>query len=337
VRRGAAVELRLEQVQHAQRVGRSLEARIGRHRDDLIERVVMDGADHVDSGAVALAPAASGAVERQLRERVQQRRRDRDGRFAHCGAERGVKVQIGEHAGARNTRSGRARTPSEGRAQRAGASMPVAPSAAVRRNRRERDGSRVLLMGRTIGHSAACAAAQPSARNGCCEGDRCRAIAPHRRRERSRPRRGAVANVTGAIGARSREVDIRVPPLLASRKDRLEFMEELVMTPGIRRVSLLALVTVALAAAGCAVNPVTGKHELTLVTARTEAALGARAYIVAPAEYGVYGRCSRRSVCDSVGRRVARASELPDLPWRFTVLDDPVVNAFRHARAATSS
>src|SRR4029077_9353680 len=31
---------------------------------------------------------------------------------------------------------------------------------------------------------------------------------------------------------------------------------------------------------------------------------------------------------DSVGRKVAAASEEPTLPWRFTVLDDPVVNAF---------
>ena len=100
------------------------------------------------------------------------------------------------------------------------------------------------------------------------------------------------------------------------------------MTPAIRRVTLLALAAVALAATGCAVNPVTGKNELTLVTPAQEAALGREGYIVATAEYGVYDDAAVAAYVDSVGRKVARASELPDLPWRFTVLDDAVVNAF---------
>jgi predicted Zn-dependent protease len=100
------------------------------------------------------------------------------------------------------------------------------------------------------------------------------------------------------------------------------------MTPAIRRVSLLVLAAAALAAAGCATNPVTGKHEFTLVTAEQEAALGREGYAATTGEYGVYDDPALAAYVDSVGRRVAHVSELPDLPWRFTVLDDPVVNAF---------
>src|SRR5262249_4674836 len=71
-----------------------------------------------------------------------------------------------------------------------------------------------------------------------------------------------------------------------------------------------------------------GKREFVLVTPEQEAALGKEGYTAATAEYGVYDDPGVAAYVDSVGRRVAKASELPDLPWRFTVLDDPVVNAF---------
>ena len=104
------------------------------------------------------------------------------------------------------------------------------------------------------------------------------------------------------------------------------------MTPTLRSATRLTLLAsglaLLLAAAGCAVNPATGKHEFTLVTPEQEAALGREGYAAATAEYGVYDDVALAAYVDSVGRRVARASELPDLPWRFTVLDDAVVNAF---------
>jgi predicted Zn-dependent protease len=100
------------------------------------------------------------------------------------------------------------------------------------------------------------------------------------------------------------------------------------MTPVIRRVALLVLAAAAFAAAGCAVNPATGKKEFTLVTPTQEAALGREGYAAATGEYGIYDDPAVAAYVDSVGRRVAHASEQPDLPWRFTVLDDAVVNAF---------
>ncbi len=97
----------------------------------------------------------------------------------------------------------------------------------------------------------------------------------------------------------------------------------------LRRVVIVSMLAVAaFVAGGCAVNPATGKHEFTLVTAGQEAAMGREGYAAAVAEYGAYDDAALSAYVDSVGRRVARASEQPELPWRFTVLDDPAVNAF---------
>jgi predicted Zn-dependent protease len=93
-------------------------------------------------------------------------------------------------------------------------------------------------------------------------------------------------------------------------------------------LALAAAAALAWAAAGCAVNPATGKKEFTLVTPAQEAAIGREGYSATIAEYGEYDDVALSAYVDSVGRRVAAASEEPTLPWRFTVLDDPVVNAF---------
>jgi len=94
-------------------------------------------------------------------------------------------------------------------------------------------------------------------------------------------------------------------------------------------LALLALLGLAgLDAAGCAMNPATGKSELSLVSPAQEAAMGREGYSAAVAEYGRYEDEALAAFVDSVGRRLARVSEQPDLAWRFTVLDDPVVNAF---------
>jgi len=92
---------------------------------------------------------------------------------------------------------------------------------------------------------------------------------------------------------------------------------------------LLAVVVLAsLLSQGCALNPATGKKEFSLVTPAQEAAMGREGYDAAISEYGRYEDDALAAYVDSVGRKVARASEQPELAWKFTVLDDPVVNAF---------
>jgi predicted Zn-dependent protease len=43
---------------------------------------------------------------------------------------------------------------------------------------------------------------------------------------------------------------------------------------------------------------------------------------------GLYPDSTLQAYVDEIGRKLAARSERPDLPWRFGVVDDPVVNAF---------
>ncbi len=88
-------------------------------------------------------------------------------------------------------------------------------------------------------------------------------------------------------------------------------------------VALLALLVI-----GCAVNPATGKREFSLVSPAQEKKIGAEGHAAIVAEYGVYDDTALAARVDSIGQALAARSELPDLEWHFTLLDDPAVNAF---------
>jgi predicted Zn-dependent protease len=83
-----------------------------------------------------------------------------------------------------------------------------------------------------------------------------------------------------------------------------------------------------LLAASCSVNPATGQRQLALIGEQQEIALGLEAAKGAIAQYGRYDDPELQSYVSSLGQRLAAASERPELPWTFTVVDDPVVNAF---------
>ena len=90
-------------------------------------------------------------------------------------------------------------------------------------------------------------------------------------------------------------------------------------------LGLLALVPLL---AGCATNPVTGRRELSLVSAGQEEQLGREGYKAVLDEYGVYEDSTTQRLVNDMGQRLARVSHLPNLDWHFTVIDDPSVNAF---------
>lgn len=90
--------------------------------------------------------------------------------------------------------------------------------------------------------------------------------------------------------------------------------------------SLILLGVVALA--GCATNPVTGRRELALISVEQEIALGQESAKSATEEMGTYADPQLQEYVASVGLTMARASERPSIPWSFTVIDEPVVNAF---------
>lgn len=95
------------------------------------------------------------------------------------------------------------------------------------------------------------------------------------------------------------------------------------MRPSMRPVPALLLVL-----AACATNPVTGRRELSLIGEQQEIAMGLEAAKSASAEMGVYPDSQLQRYVSALGMPLARASERPNLPWSFTVIDDPVVNAF---------
>jgi len=84
----------------------------------------------------------------------------------------------------------------------------------------------------------------------------------------------------------------------------------------------------ALAVAACATNPVTGQREYSLMSEAQEVQLGQEMDPQIRAEMGVYPDAGLQEYVQGVGMRLAKASERPDLPWHFAVVDVPAVNAF---------
>ncbi|MCB0617694.1 MAG: M48 family metalloprotease [Saprospiraceae bacterium] len=78
----------------------------------------------------------------------------------------------------------------------------------------------------------------------------------------------------------------------------------------------------------CAVNPVTGKKEFSLLSTKGEKALGAASDPDIIASFGLYEDPKIQAFVDRKGLAMARISHRPNLDYQFRVLDSPVVNAF---------
>jgi predicted Zn-dependent protease len=81
-------------------------------------------------------------------------------------------------------------------------------------------------------------------------------------------------------------------------------------------------------AAGCATNPVTGKPQLAMMTVQQEIEMGRGAHQEVLQVMGAYEDPELQRYVDGIGQSLAQASERPDLPWTFTVIDDAAINAF---------
>jgi predicted Zn-dependent protease len=84
----------------------------------------------------------------------------------------------------------------------------------------------------------------------------------------------------------------------------------------------------ALTLSACATNPATGKKEFSLMSEAQEIELGKQMDGEVRREMGVYENAELQKYVESVGMRLARASERPALPWHFAVVDEPAINAF---------
>jgi predicted Zn-dependent protease len=88
------------------------------------------------------------------------------------------------------------------------------------------------------------------------------------------------------------------------------------------------LPALALIVAGCAVNPVTGQRQLALISEAQEIEMGRQAAESAARSIGLVDDQALQDYIHRLGTTMARASERPELPWSFRVVDDPTPNAF---------
>src|SRR5690349_10904350 len=87
-------------------------------------------------------------------------------------------------------------------------------------------------------------------------------------------------------------------------------------------------IPVLLVASGCAVNPVSGKKELVLMSEAQEIAMGNESDPQVIAEFGLYDNKEFQDFINTRGQEIAAISHRPNLKFHFRVLDSPVVNAF---------
>jgi predicted Zn-dependent protease len=94
-----------------------------------------------------------------------------------------------------------------------------------------------------------------------------------------------------------------------------------------RRARLL-LPLLLVTAIACSTNPATGKREINMVSEGQELAIGQQSHPEILRQFGRYDEkpeLARR--VEQIGKDIAARSDRPNLPWTFTVLDTPMVNA----------
>jgi len=94
------------------------------------------------------------------------------------------------------------------------------------------------------------------------------------------------------------------------------------------RMKIFTLFLLLVAALSCTVNPVTGKRELSLISENQEIEMGKQTDIEVAAQFGIYDDAELAAYLSKLGLALAAKTQRPNLPYRFAVLDSPVVNAF---------
>ena len=88
------------------------------------------------------------------------------------------------------------------------------------------------------------------------------------------------------------------------------------------------VLALAFSAAACATNPVTGKKQLSFMSEDQEIRLGQELDAQVRLEMGVYEDSKLQQYVEDIGMRLAKQSQRPNLPWHFTIVDSPAINAF---------
>jgi len=95
-----------------------------------------------------------------------------------------------------------------------------------------------------------------------------------------------------------------------------------------RRHVMILSVLICVIFSACAKNPVTGKRQLALMSESQEIAMGQESHPEVLAQFGAVENADLQQYCARIGNELAKASHRPNLPWQFTIVDSPVVNAF---------
>jgi predicted Zn-dependent protease len=94
------------------------------------------------------------------------------------------------------------------------------------------------------------------------------------------------------------------------------------------RAPVAAIVVIVALVSACATNPVTGRREFNLMSEGQEIAIGQESDPQIKKEMGVYNDAELQAYVAQIGTRIAKISERPQLPWHFTIVDQPAINAF---------
>lgn len=100
------------------------------------------------------------------------------------------------------------------------------------------------------------------------------------------------------------------------------------MKRSLPRLVLLAASGALLGLGSCAVNPVSGRQQLSLMSEAQEIQTGRQGDAEVRRQYGVYDDPALQARVAEIGRGLSEHSHRPALPYRFTVLDSKEVNAF---------
>jgi predicted Zn-dependent protease len=93
-------------------------------------------------------------------------------------------------------------------------------------------------------------------------------------------------------------------------------------------LNLILLAAIATIVTACAVNPVTGKKQISFMSEAQEIAMGQQSDPAIIAQYGLYDNAEIQAFINEKGQEMAKISHRPELKYEFKVLDSDVVNAF---------
>jgi predicted Zn-dependent protease len=104
--------------------------------------------------------------------------------------------------------------------------------------------------------------------------------------------------------------------------------EDVKMKKYLRITSLILVIIATVILVRCAVNPVTGKKEIMLISQGQEINMGKSVDRGIRMEYGLYHDPQLSAYVEHLGRKLVPYSHRPQLQYHFAILDTPVENAF---------